>query len=619
MPVQFYLGQRLSFGGALCSVRYIGPVEGSQASSDWLGVEWDDSLRGKHSGEHQGKRYFHCLSSSSTAASFVRSTRHSDTPRSFIAALRWKYGADLESSTKKGSLGALLDQAKATSIIFSGKTVEEVGFEKVNQRLGLFQELRTVLLDGLCLDNANRNGQDVEIAQDEIGATCPNIVQLDLSRNLLPDWESVAAICQPLKKLKILKVNGNRFHSCNRLRKPGDSPFGEVQELYIEECLLNWEQAFSFVDKTDFPNLRLLSLSGNELVGPMTPLRSSLPSLRELKLDFNRFRNLAELTQLNTCFPNLATLSLRGNQISTVTCVSASTRDNFPTISSLSLSHNNIFTWSFVDDLNLAMPALRALQISSNPLFENDSKLDPQALSPPSSMVSTLTVLAQHESTLEAYSMAVLARLGNITSLNYSHITPQERLNGELYYLAEVDKELAETSFDLVDRAHPRYLELCRKYDRDPVTRSSVKADKGVSPLSSLPERFVNIRFYWSSQDKEGLKEYHKVVPKSIDIYRLKGLVMRAFRLRPLSFRLMYESGFEEMLPAQQELSNEDWDRISTSVNAQFDTKSLRMSSNQNTPLQSERKETELVNSTRELGFFLENDMQNINVRVEEQ
>lgn len=58
MSHEFYEGQRLSFDGALCTVRYIGKVEGT--TGEWLGVEWDDPTRGKHSGEHKGVKYFRC-------------------------------------------------------------------------------------------------------------------------------------------------------------------------------------------------------------------------------------------------------------------------------------------------------------------------------------------------------------------------------------------------------------------------------------------------------------------------------------------------------------------------------------------------------------------------------
>jgi tubulin-specific chaperone E len=52
------IGQRISYNGALCTVRYVGTVEGT--SGTWLGVEWDDGTRGKHDGSHKGVRYFSC-------------------------------------------------------------------------------------------------------------------------------------------------------------------------------------------------------------------------------------------------------------------------------------------------------------------------------------------------------------------------------------------------------------------------------------------------------------------------------------------------------------------------------------------------------------------------------
>jgi len=58
MAATHHLGQRLSYELALCTVRYIGPVQGTQ--NKWLGVEWDNPARGKHDGEHNGVRYFTC-------------------------------------------------------------------------------------------------------------------------------------------------------------------------------------------------------------------------------------------------------------------------------------------------------------------------------------------------------------------------------------------------------------------------------------------------------------------------------------------------------------------------------------------------------------------------------
>lgn len=61
-----YPGRRLSFSGALCTVRYVGPVEGTKG--DWLGVEWDEPGRGKHDGSHNGVRYFECRSGTNSSS-----------------------------------------------------------------------------------------------------------------------------------------------------------------------------------------------------------------------------------------------------------------------------------------------------------------------------------------------------------------------------------------------------------------------------------------------------------------------------------------------------------------------------------------------------------------------
>lgn len=58
MAQAHHLGQRVSYNGGICTVRYIGQVAG--ANGEWLGVEWDDPSRGKHDGSNKDVRYFKC-------------------------------------------------------------------------------------------------------------------------------------------------------------------------------------------------------------------------------------------------------------------------------------------------------------------------------------------------------------------------------------------------------------------------------------------------------------------------------------------------------------------------------------------------------------------------------
>jgi hypothetical protein len=49
MTHNYRVGQRVSFEGQSCTIRYIGNVQGT--GKEWLGVEWDNPSRGKHDGQ----------------------------------------------------------------------------------------------------------------------------------------------------------------------------------------------------------------------------------------------------------------------------------------------------------------------------------------------------------------------------------------------------------------------------------------------------------------------------------------------------------------------------------------------------------------------------------------
>jgi dynactin complex subunit len=67
----YRVGQRRSLRGQACTIRYIGPV--AAKSGEWLGVEWDDPLRGRHDGTHAGVKYFTCMYLSNTTSLGERS------------------------------------------------------------------------------------------------------------------------------------------------------------------------------------------------------------------------------------------------------------------------------------------------------------------------------------------------------------------------------------------------------------------------------------------------------------------------------------------------------------------------------------------------------------------
>lgn len=143
-----------------------------------------------------------------TAGSFVRPSRPTYGPLSFVEALRNKYASENDSELVWTSKP--IGKTSQEVIEISGKVVEEVGFDKIRKQLAELQELRIVLLDGLriagVLSSYEQPEAEVREAAKEIATTCPKIEDLDLSRSLLSSWRHVWDICNQLKALKKLKV-----------------------------------------------------------------------------------------------------------------------------------------------------------------------------------------------------------------------------------------------------------------------------------------------------------------------------------------------------------------------------------------------------------------------------
>lgn len=136
------------------------------------------------------------------SGSFVRPSRPYDSPLNFLQALRKKYAPsdDGEGLTDSG-----------TPISIDGKVVEEIGFKRVQDQLAKLHGLRVVLLDGLCLAGVqaqpwNESHRIRQKSVQQIHDYKLNIVELDLSRNVIEMWAEIADICSTLRSLRILKV-----------------------------------------------------------------------------------------------------------------------------------------------------------------------------------------------------------------------------------------------------------------------------------------------------------------------------------------------------------------------------------------------------------------------------
>ncbi|EXJ85067.1 hypothetical protein A1O3_05742 [Capronia epimyces CBS 606.96] len=573
-----YIGQRRSYAGALCTVRYIGPL--SNTAGDWLGVEWDDASRGKHDGQYEGKRIFQYLSSSATAASFVRPSRKDDPERTLLEAIKFKYAASNDPARSSGS-----GDATEGTIEISGKVVEEVGFDKIKKQLSILSDLKIVLVDELVVSGIAPRGasrEDIQAAQIELARTCPNIVELELGWNIIETWQDIVDSSAPFKKLKILKASGLRLRGFEANPLDGEaSQFRTLQELHMNECLLTPAQILQVLSSAGlhgFSSLKTLSLSSNELetVDDINANQEfAYPSVTAVVLDNNRFTNLSSLPTLTALFPNTSTLSFQGNAISHLGLGPATETGprRFEQVETLNLAGNQISDYSFVDALATMFPNLTSLRISRNPLF---AQAEPSTVDAQNSRAASLSDSTSYYLTL--------ARIPHLKSLNYTAITPRDREEGEIYYLSVAEKEikpilesrdsndsslLPDQRVNLARQRHPLYSTLCAKHDRDDVIDRFLQISKQTPETTSTParsaledyapgtlgSRLVDTYFYihrtGPQEDVTSTptltstiqsSSFRRPLPITVSVYRLKSLLAKQLNLPALQFRLIYES-----------------------------------------------------------------------------
>ena len=135
-----------------------------------------------------------------------------------MEAIRKKYASDCTSTNEGGT------------IHISGKEVKEVGFEKIRQQLADFQALRIVLVDQLCV-----------ASNAAVADLCPDIQELDLSRNLFETIETVLEIAGQLDQLESLRIDGNRFERIKDHRPlPSLLGVASLSFLSLDDTLLKW-------------------------------------------------------------------------------------------------------------------------------------------------------------------------------------------------------------------------------------------------------------------------------------------------------------------------------------------------------------------------------------------
>ncbi|KZT02304.1 RNI-like protein [Laetiporus sulphureus 93-53] len=407
------ISTRISHGGYLGTVRFVGAVEGT--SGIWLGIEWDDPSRGKHDGVKDGKRYFTCLVPNS--GSFIRPSAAVSYGSSFLTALISKYielphgSSTLEKVVLGSSHGAI--------------EVEAVGLDKIRSKLAQLERLQQVSLDGEGVSSPDPPGR--------ISSTCPGIRGLDLSRNLIPSWDVVALIVSELPHLQRLALNQNRLLPFSDHARAA-SAFRTITELQLNATLTLWPALHDVI--RGMPSLRSIEMGYNNL-RTLPASHGVHLAVKELNLDSNALSGWRATCEALISFPSLQRLVLTANGIQTIDPYPSDTgAARLVNLKHLSLSFNHLRSWRDVDVLPLWCPVLESLTLMGNPLVE-DPEMGKNAR------------------------QFTIAKIGSLIVLDAAGIIPKERTDSELFYLSYLSRHGPPG-----EDALPRWHELCDKHGK---------------------------------------------------------------------------------------------------------------------------------------------------------
>ncbi|KNZ63293.1 hypothetical protein VP01_1162g7 [Puccinia sorghi] len=356
---RFFVGQRVILDDRhLGTVRFSGRVEGQDPEQIWLGIEWDDPTRGKHSGQFKnGPILFRPLIPNS--ATFIKPSARLGAGRSFLKALKEKY-LDQELLSPDSHLSAALHIAQN----------EENAMRKVALRFSCLDRLRLI---GLEFSRINGAGNELEVA--ELDGLLTSVETLNLSSNMFSDLDEVSTIARKMPQLRTLVLSSNRFQFIPETL----SGLSAVKILYLDSTLLTWEQvtvsptSHAIKIARQIEGLAELSLSKCRIshFGPSdVSIRGAhlCENLSALTLDENGLENWQDLMLGLKLFQRLQHLNLRRNRLKITSVENAAMA--LSSIQQLSLVGNMIAKGREIDDLRDWLPSLSSLFLDGNPLYD---------------------------------------------------------------------------------------------------------------------------------------------------------------------------------------------------------------------------------------------------------
>lgn len=477
------VGSRIYCEGEYGIVLYIGPIVGIDGM--WLGIEWDNPSRGKHSGCYNDVTYFNTRTPD--AGSFIR-IKKAEAGISCLEALQLKYGLSLDSKPP-----TFIHLPQNTG---QARHIEMVGMEKIMGKLSDFVKLTDVVLSNMRVNGPGNS--------DELRQLIPNVTNLDLSQNLLSSWTDVIAIAEQLVNLSSLILSKNRLKLPENLDS-SQQCFSHLKLLVLNDIAYSWKEILSCA--VMWPYIKEFCALDNNLSKLEIPSHPVFSQLRFLSLDNNPICSWREICKLGN-LKNLEELHIDNVLLESISFPDISPlekTDLFPNLMSISIRENKLEQWQDISELN-KLARLKELMVNGNAVLHS---MNPQTSR-----------------------QLIIAKIMGLEKLSRSPIDRSERRGAEIDYLkrfrnewlshgGNVNLKQSQVSLAFLTQ-HPTYMALIGKHgaaDENEVKvqslllKDNLTCVKIFSPL--LPDKPPVI----------------KKLPDEMTVGKLKALVKRIFKI----------------------------------------------------------------------------------------
>lgn len=467
-------GTRICFKDSLGAVRWTGSIQGKEGL--WVGIEWDDKTKGKHSGSYEGVQYF--VTKAPDSGSFLKEP-------AFLEGLKPGVSIEYAIFDKYADKNALdLTETYVPTVKNFKKPIELIGTEKIQKRQEQINNLKEVALQSCCVASINE-GFGRHLISCEI---------LLLDKNLLNSWNQVSQILIEIPQLHTLSLAGNL------IEQPLTNPVSHALSiLALNNMRLTMSSVIPIISQ--FPQLQELHLFKNFCNDLNVPIEL-LSNLKLLNLEDNNITSWQSISDQCKHLPCLDKIIINSNPIRHIQY-----DGGFENLSALSVENCDLNDWKSIEEMGKIPGKIKELRMARN-----------------QNLTETIR--------LSLFRFNAVARIGSLGMLNGSAVRSQERIEAERYFLrSNADNPDAPKLY--------RWEELIAKHGPPSEISCKVVSEQDSLSGQNLNKNTITIMIRSLARVSAG-KEFKKKLLLSMNVGDLKSMCSKLFGVQTNEMKLSF-------------------------------------------------------------------------------